>query len=163
MDYKSMIAEAKSKGLTSEEKMWESIKQLGESLAIIKESNPEMYWNIMRTQHGIMFNRHYSEEFAKHDVDQIFYTDADGKEHEGAYWTMDEIKDILQKHKHPSDVNIYDAFVAYNVMYADLNKKFSDEQIVDAAYLFFFMDEDWSDEDDTTKIWDYMYYKNQMS
>lgn len=165
MDYKAMIAEAKNKGLTSEDKMWKSVEQLGDSLSAIKLTNPELYWDIMRTQHGIMFDKHYSEEFAKHDVDGIFYTDADGKEHEGAYWTLDEIKEATSGMKFPEGVNVWDKYVVFNACKADFCKEFEDDDIIKIGYLFFFKDEDWDDEldDSPTKIWDYMcckFHKN---
>lgn len=162
MDYKAMITEAKAKGLTSEKKMWDSIESLGNSLLAVKAENPDLYWKIMRTQHGIMFNKHYSEEFAKYDVDEIFYTDADGKEHEGAYWTVDEIKEAIKSFNLPNGTTIWDCYVAFNACKADFCKKFQDEDVMKIAYLFFFKDEDWDDEEDDspTKIWDYMCLKN---
>ncbi len=53
-------------------------------------------------------------------------------------------------------VNDWDKYVAFNAMYADLSAKMTDEEIIKAAYLFYFCDADWQPEDDNcTKIWDY--------
>ena len=149
-----MINEAQKKNLTDEKKMWQSIDAMGGMLEMLKESHPEMYWKLMREQHRILFNGHYSEEFAQNDVDSLRYTDKDGKEHTGGHWTKDQVTAATQGKTFPAGVTECDKYVAYNAMYADLCKKFDDAQILDAAYLFYFADEEWPKP--ATKVWDYM-------
>ena len=53
-------------------------------------------------------------------------------------------------------VNAWDKYVAFNSMYADLCACMSEEEIIKAAYAFYFCDDDWQPcEDDCTKVWDY--------
>lgn len=156
MEFKKMILDAKAKGLTNEDKMWLAIDIMEEGLEALKEAHPELYWKTMRKNHGILYNGHYSEDYAKHDVDQLHWTDAQGKKHEGAHWTKDDVVAATQGKKFPQGVNDWDKYVAYNAAYSDLNTKFDDSQILDAAYLLYFADEDWRDSKECTKIWDYM-------
>lgn len=154
MDYKKMVQEAKKKGMT-DEKMWASISVLGEGLKSIEESDPDLYWKIIRDQHKIMNDGHYSQEFAELDVKELQYTDKNGMKHTGAHWTKEEVVSATQNKTFPTGVNEWDRYVAYNAMYSDLCKKFDDSQILEAAYLFYFADEDWKD-GSGTKIWDYI-------
>ena len=50
-------------------------------------------------------------------------------------------------------------YVAFNLMYSDLCRKFDDGQILDAAWLFYFADEDWPN-GGSTKVWDYVCAKH---
>ena len=65
MMYKKMIEDAKAKGLTSDKAMWESIDELDDMLCVMKKEHPDKYWKFIRKQHGIMYNNHYDEEFAR--------------------------------------------------------------------------------------------------
>lgn len=151
-----MMRDAQKKGLTNENKMWKAISVLGEGLESLMHSNPKEYWRIMREQHRIIYNGHYSECFAKHDADSLRYTDSNGTKQTGAHWTLAQIVSATQDKTFPSGVNDYDKYVAYNATYADLCRKFDDSQILDIAYLFYFADEDWHEGEESTKIWDYM-------
>lgn len=153
MDYKSMIKDAQSKGLANEKKMWESITQLGGVLENLKHEHPDMYWAIMRKQHGIMYDKHYTPEFAEHDVSLLCYTDSEGKKHQGAHWTREQVNNATASLTFPTDVTECDKYVAYNATYADFCSEFSSSDILKMAYLFWFKDEDWGS---TTKIWEYM-------
>lgn len=156
MDYVKMIKDAQKKGLTNEAKMWKAVTALADGLAVMAETNPKEYWRVMREQHKIIFNGHYCEEFAKHDTEHLHYTDANGTKHTGAHWTLAQVVAATQGTPFPKEVNDYDKYVAYNAAYADLCKKFSEAQILDAAYLLYFADEDWHEGSECTKIWDYM-------
>ena len=57
--------------------------------------------------------------------------------------------------KFPPKVNDWDKYVAFNSMYADLCADMNEEEIIKAAYLFYFCDADWQHDNDCTKIWDY--------
>lgn len=161
MNYTKMIKDAKAKGIATEGKMWESIASLGQSLDEISMSDPALYWSIMRAQHGIIYDCHYSEEFSRYDVERLHYTDADGREHTGGHWTLDEVTQATDSMTFPQGVNKYDRYVAMNVMYSDLCREFTDEQCLRAAYLFFFRDDDWSEEGSATKIWKYMSMRHE--
>lgn len=151
-----MVRNAHDSGATDEGKMWLAVQDLGQSLEMIKDKDPDLYWHIMRRQHGILYDRHYCKEFAEYDVSQIAYTNAKGEERNGAHWTRQQIVEATKGRPFPSRVNDYDKYVAYNVAYSDLCKSFDDAQILEAAYMLYFADEDWGSGKDCTKIWDYM-------
>lgn len=161
MSYLDLLKQAKAHGVTSEKKMWASIEALSNDLAVLKADgvttpSSALYWRIMRNQHAIMYDRHYSEKFANHDVNQIKYIDPKGEERTGPHWTRAEIIAATNGMKFHSKVNDWDKYVAFNSMYADLCAEMTDEEILKAAYLFYFNDKDWQpEEDDCTKIWDY--------
>ena len=154
MNYREMVNHAKKSGVTNEQTMWESIDSFSELLEELKETHPQMYWDFMRKQHGIMYKGHYDEKYAIYDVSQIRYTNKVGEKKEGAYWSVDQIESATQAMKFPEGTTKWDKFVAGAIMYSDLCKKFDDAQIIDAMYAFFFNDEDWSGV--YPKLWAYM-------
>ena len=54
MNYKRMVEHARQTGTTNEKTMWESIESFSELLEELEESHPDLYWEFMRKQHGIM-------------------------------------------------------------------------------------------------------------
>lgn len=145
MHYKDMILEAKSKGLANEEKMWESIEEVGELLEELKESHPDKYWKFMRKTHGVLHNHHYDEKFAKWDVEQM--------QPHGEYWTMRGIEEATKGMVFPQGATLCDKYVAFNAFANDLEGVIADEQILKAAHAFWFADKDWHGKN---KIWEYM-------
>lgn len=154
--YKKMIEDAKAKGLTSEKMMWQSVDDIDDMLCVMKAEHPDKYWAFVRSQHGMLYGGHYTEDFAMWDVGQLKYTNKKGEKKEGAYWTMEQIEEATKGMSFPSGVNKWDKFVVFNSAWADWCKKFDDAQILDIAYLFYFCDEDYKDGKSGTKIWDYM-------
>lgn len=163
MSYLDLLHQAKSHGVFSEKKMWASVEQLSQDLAPLAaapdKSLSGMYWRIMRNQHAILYDRHYSESFAIHDVNHLVWsaTVPDGSPSgQGPRWSKAEILEATKGMKFHSKVNEWDKYVAFNSMYADLCAEMPDAEILKAAYLFYFCDKDWQPtEDDCTKIWDY--------
>lgn len=156
--YKEMIEKAKAEGFASEKTMWQSVDSLSDMLCIIKKEHPEMYWDFMRKQHGIMYGNHYNEDFAKWDVSQIKYTNKEGKETFGAYWTVEQIEEATATMKFPASTTKWDKYVAFNGAWADFCKKFDAQDVLSIGYSFYFADEDWGS---NTKIWEYMMCKNK--
>lgn len=158
MNYKELVEKAKAIGNFTEKQMWQSIYSVADLLSEIKKEHPQMFWDFLREQHGIMFGMHYHQEFAEYDVSQMSYTDKEGRKHSGAYWTVDQIEDATKGMSFPVGVTKWDKFVAFNGFHADLCKVLTDEQIIKAAYEFFFMDEDWNPEkpgSSPCKVWEY--------
>jgi len=159
MKYIQLIDQAKAHGVASEKKMWAAIEQMSCDLSAIEDTQPELYWRILRHQHAILYDRHYSEKFANHDVRKIIYSKV-GDNGEpmgyGAHWTKAEIVQATKGMRFHDKVNDWDKYVAFNAMYADLCGNMADEEIIKAAYLFYFQDADWQTDDDCTKVWDYM-------
>ena len=151
MTYRKMVDAAKAAGIANEKTMWESIDAFSELLEELRESHSQKYWDFMRTQHGIMFNGHYDELFAMYDVSKLEYTDREGKKHRGGHWTIDQIESATSDMRFQPGVTRWDKYVAFNAAYADLMKEFDEAQIIKAAYLSYFADEDWGD---NSKIWD---------
>lgn len=118
-------------------------------------NNPteEGYDCIMRKLSEVLHGKHYTEELARADVRKISYTDKSGVEHCGAHWTVEQIETATANKTFPTGTTKWDKYVAYNAFYADLCTVLTDDQIIAAAYLFWFADEDWKSKG---KIWDYM-------
>ena len=79
MTFKHMVEHARQSGTTNEKTMWESIESFSELLEELEESHPDLYWEFMRKQHGLMFHNHYDEAFALYDVAQMHYTGKTGE------------------------------------------------------------------------------------
>ena len=152
MKYKEMIKQARSSGRVSEDSMWKSIERVDDLLKDVKEENPEAYWNFMREAHEDLYGCHYDQTYAEYDLSTIHYTDSDGVHHQGAHWSLNEILSATRNKTFPEGTTDYDKWVAYNAAYADFCKRFSDGEILDIAYLFYFFDEDAPE----GKVWKYM-------
>lgn len=160
MTYLEIVKAAKKSGTFAEKQMWDSVESVSDLLADIKDSHPERYWQFIREQYGIMNNCHYADkEFADWDVSQIAYTDMEGKKRTGAYWTCEQVEEATKGMTFPSGTTKYDKFVAFNVFWSDTCKVLTEEQILKAAYQFYFADEDFAAKN---KIWNYMAMVHNM-
>lgn len=143
--YKKMIEEAQAKGLGSEKVMWQSVGEIDDMLCIMKKEHPEMYWKFVRKQHGLLYNNHYTEDFAMWDVGQMKPL--------GMYWSLAQIEEVTKGMAFPAGTTPWDKFVAFNSFANDLHDTIPDEQIIKAAHAFWFADKDWKGEG---KIWKYV-------
>ena len=148
-----MVDTAKKAGVTNEKTMWESIDSFSELLEELKESHPQLYWDFMRKQHGIMYHGHYDEAFAMYDVSKMHSTDKSGEKKEGAHWTSEQIESAIAGLKFPNGTTKWDRYVGFNAAWHDWQKHYEDEDILKIGYLFYFADEDWGSE---SKVWEYM-------
>lgn len=142
-----------------EGKMWASVAVMSDALEPMKETDKEGYWCIMRKMYGVMSDGHYNEEFAMYDVSAIEYTGKNGDKKKGGYWSAEQVEEATRNFRFPSGVNKWDKYVAFNLMYSDLCKKMDDAQILEAAFQFYFADEDWPG-GSSTKVWDYVCCKH---
>ncbi len=163
MNYKEMIKQAIADGKSSETAMWSSVDHVEELLELLKESHPDEYWHFMRKAHESLYGRHYNKEYAEYDVSQLYSTDKEGREKKGAHWTLQELLKATAGKTFPKGVTEYDVYVAYNICASDFCKDFSDEDILEIAYVFFFNDEDWSPSGCSTKVWDYVCAKHRAN
>lgn len=152
MDYKEMMEKYASNG-GDEKKMWAAVAVTSKAMDLVKETHPEKYECYMRELSEILNGKHYTEELAKHDVAMMHSTDANGNKHSGAHWSSDEIESAVSGLTFPKGTTPWDRYVAYNATFHDYNKVLTEEQILEAAYAFWFADEDWNSDG---KIWDYM-------
>lgn len=150
-----MIDSARKSGNWSEKTMLDSVDSIAGLLECVKKADKEAYWRFMREQAGIMMGCHYDKAWADWDVSQIAYTDREGKKRTGAYWTCEQIEEATKAMSFPAGTTKYDRFVAFNSFHADTCKVLTDEQVLKAAYQFYFADEDWPKENGA-KVWAYM-------
>lgn len=165
MKYIQIIEQARNTGVADEKKMYAAIEQMSCDLENIKSEHPDIYWRIMRHQHAVIYDRHYSEKFANHDVNNLEYGEPDDEGMPtlfGPHWSCSQIVSATKDLKFHPKINNWDKYVAFNAMYADLCTDMSEEEIIKAAYLFYFRDADWQTNDDCTKIWDYMTIHSTM-
>lgn len=152
MKYRTMIEEARRTGKAGEAAMWASIESVGELLEELEEEHPERYWHFMRRAHESLNGPHFDCQFAKYTVEGLEYTDADGMHQTGPHWTPEQVEAAWARKAFKAGVTKWDKYVGANAMYADLCKEFSDEDVLKAAYLFYFADEDWKGDG---KVWQY--------
>lgn len=151
MELKKLLETAMKSG--DEKMIAKSEGLVFEAMDYVKEHDPHKYECIVRGIHEAVHGHHYSEEFAEADVAKLRYTDASGIEHVGPHWTKSQVLSATSALEFPKGTTDCDKYVAFNAAYADFSKKFSEQQILDIAYLFFFKDEDWNGDG---KIWSYM-------
>lgn len=147
-----MIEEARKTGRANEEAMWRSVENVEELLEEIKEHHPDMYHHFIRKEHEVLNGPHFDCQFAKYTVEGLEYTDAEGVRQTGAHWTPEQVEAAWARKAFKPGTTPWDKYVGANAMYADLCKEFSDEEVLKAAYLFFFADEDWGGDG---KVWQY--------
>ena len=152
MDYRNMIKDYADKG-GSIEKMWASVDVTEDAMEYIKETNPDKHECLMRKLSEALYGKHYNEEMALADVKKITCLDQAGEVHQGAHWTVEQIEAATKDKVFPKGTTQWDKYVAYNLFWSDMMTRFTDEQILTAAYLFWFDDKDWKSDG---KVWDYM-------
>lgn len=154
MNYRQMIDNARRTGNWSEKIMLDSVNSIAELLEEVKKTDKDAYWRFIREQYGIMNNCHYADkDFAEWDVSQIAYTDKEGRKRTGVYWSVEQVEEATKAMSFPSGTTKYDKWVAFNAFWSDTCKVLTDEQILKAAYQFYFADEDFEAKN---KIWHYM-------
>lgn len=150
-----------------ESTMWESVKYMSEIVEKMKETNEAEYWKIVKGMYATMVGKHFNEEFAMWQVEQMYFKDKNGGVHKAPYWSEEKIKNIYETHKGkiPSVYNCWDFYVAINMLKADnycmlmewqpnSTDEEIDAKIVQMAINYF------NDEDAPhphTKIWSYFH------
>jgi hypothetical protein len=151
--YKKMIMQAKAEGKASEDSMWKEIEHVDGLLEELKAEHPDLYWKYLRKAHMHLYGPHYAPEFAEYDISQMHSTDKNGVKHIGAHWTRQQVVTEWQGKVFPPGTTDCDKWVAANAFWHDLHREFEDGDILKAAYLFFFADEDSKSKG---KVWDYI-------
>ena len=148
MNYRQMV-DAAVKGGSGEKAMWASIDVTNELMEYLEYKDPATFEKFMRKSYEAMCGKHYNRYFAEEDVAKLHYTDKDGKEHHGAYWTIEQIKEATAEKKFPQGTTDWDKYVAYNYIKATLMGELNDEEIFSVAYALFFKSEK------SIGIWDF--------
>lgn len=152
MNYKEMIELAQSRGRGTEQAMLKSIDSISNMLCSLAKHDKKAYWCFMRNQHEILYNYHYSPEFAEWDVSKLEWMGKDGQKHCGAHWTIEEIVSATKGLTFPNGTTDCDKYVAFNVAYSDFCKDYSETEIIKIAHQFFFNDSDAPE----GKVWHYV-------
>lgn len=129
----------------STEKMKELTMLLSDFVAPMKKTHKEKYWGLMRDVFGLLNDYHYDEKFATHDVEKMLPI--------GEHWSVKQIEDATKSMTFPSGTTPYDKYVAFNAFANDFSGVMGDEEIIKAAYAFWFNDKDYKGRN---KIWCYM-------
>lgn len=152
MNYKEMIELAQSRGRGTEQAMLKSIDSISNMLCSLVKHDKKAYWCFMRNQHEILYNYHYSPEFAEWDVSKLEWMGKDGQKHSGAHWTIEEIASATKGLTFPNGTTDCDKYVAFNVAYSDFCKDYDETEIIKIAHRFFFDDHDAPE----GKVWHYV-------
>jgi hypothetical protein len=148
--YKEMLEHAKSKGVTSEKDMWQSVEDIDALLCMIKKTDEKSYYSFLRKTYANLYSNHYAtEDFAAWDIAQMKSTQADGKTLTGAFWTCEQVQEAVKSLgvSIPSEVTKYDLWVAANAAKHDFGRKFEDSKVLEIMYLFYIDDEDYAKHD----------------
>ncbi len=149
-----VVKGAKASGSVPEAKLMEVIEDASGMIEKAQKEpiSKECFWKFMRRVHTVLCGPHYNQEFAMWDISMLTWTNRKGEKKTGAYWTLDQVEEASKSLSFPSGTTKYDKYVAFNVFYSDMSTMMSDEQILSAAYKFFFADEDAP----AGKVWLYM-------
>lgn len=160
MNFEKLINRAKEQGIINDPKMVAAVSAMTPMLTLLAKEHPDEYNKFVRTQYETMYGRHYNEEFAKEDADNLVYTNRQGEQRQGAHWTRDQVLDATKRFTFSPEVTEWDKYVAFNAFFADTNQDLEDELVLKAAYRFYFCDQDWPSKN--TKIWDCMTMRSQL-
>lgn len=95
---------------------------------------------------------HINEEDGRKILAQMRYTDRQGKARTGAHWTPEEVEEATRDMAFPDGTTLWDKAVAFNSFYADTCKVLGEEDVLKAAFAYFFADEDAP----RCKVWRYV-------
>lgn len=104
-----------------ENQMWESVKYISDFIEPMEKSHPEEYWKFIKGLYATIAGKHYNEEFAIWQVNQMYFENKNGKVHKAPYWTTEEVKEVYEsiKSKIPQVYNCWDFYVALNMIKSD--------------------------------------------
>lgn len=160
--YKSMIEDAKAKGIATEKIMWESVGELDDMLCVLKEEHPEMYWVFIKKTHKAIFGAHYNEGFGEWRISQMHFKDKAGVEHKSPHWHKEDYKVVYEANKSKLKNQKYtcwdlavtiemiysDNICLYRSWWPDATQEQLEEKVVEAALNYL------NDDDDMEgKIW----------
>ena len=159
MHFKQAIKEYQTKGYGTEAKMWASIDVLDEAMMFLKEKNPDIYEETMRTIHEVFCGPHYNETFARMDVAAMHHKNKAGQTEKGEHWNINQVTAALKGFSLPPNATQWDAYVALNANWHDKEVEYTgwfednaEKHIIEDAVNFYFRDDDAPE----GKVWKYM-------
>lgn len=161
--YYDMVKANYSKLRNDDNVMWGHIEMWDKHLEEMREPQPDMYWDIMRKTHEMMYGMHFDKEYAEWQVDHMYHIGDDGREYKGERWSLKDTSGVMQKYRGriPGEYNEYDVYVALNAQWHDTictaKRHFStieeaESYVIDEAVAVWFNDQDWPSHD---KVWRY--------
>lgn len=161
--YYDMVKANYSKLRNDDNVMWGHIEMWDKHLEEMREPQPDMYWDIMRKTHEMMYGMHFDKEYAEWQVDHMYHIGDDGREYKGERWSLKDTSGVMQKYRGriPGEYNEYDVYVALNAQWHDTictaKRHFStiedaEAYVIDEAVAVWFNDQDWPSHD---KVWRY--------
>ena len=102
--------------------MWAATKRVSEYLEEMKEKQPEKYWSLIKETYEDMCGPHYNEEFAKWQIEQMFYKDKNEEVHFAPNWSAQQYRTSFELNKHrlkKKTYNYWDWAVALEMSYTD--------------------------------------------
>lgn len=161
--YYDMVKANYNKLRNDDNVMWGSIEMWDKHLEEMREHHPDMYWEIMRKTHEMMYGMHFDAVYAEWQVEHMYHIGEDGREYIGEHWSLKETTAVMQKYRAriPGEYNEYDFYVALNTHWHDTictaKRHFSTSEeaeayVIDEAVAVWFNDQDWSSHD---KVWRY--------
>ena len=105
-----------------EQAMWASTKRVSDYLTSLKDTNPKEYWKLLKATYADMCGKHFDEHFAKWQIEQMYYTDKEGRKHYAPYWNDDDMKKVYEANKSKLETNAYnmwDFAVTMNMIKSD--------------------------------------------
>lgn len=145
--------------------MWAATKRVSEYLEGLKEKEPERYWVLIKETYEDMCGPHFNEEFAKWQIEQMYFKDMNGEVHYAPNWSAQQYRNSFEMHKHKirnKMYNCWDWAVAVEMEYTDnhcmLKRWFPDatEEDIKAKAMEMavnFLNDD--DDEEDGRIWNY--------
>ena len=101
-----------------ESTMWKTISVISDAVEIAMPEEEINY--LMRRVYGTISDEHYNEEFARDDIERMYYIDQDGEKHYAPYWSYDALQNIYRQHKNEiPNYNCWDWAVTMNMIKSD--------------------------------------------
>ncbi len=72
--------------------MWKTVEVISDAVDNYMDEEQQAW--LMRRVYSVISAGHYNEDFAREDMANMYYTDADGKKRYAPYWTDDELKSV---------------------------------------------------------------------
>lgn len=102
-----------------EEVMWRSVALISDYMEshLAEDEKKEL----MRDIYALMSSGHYNEEFAKEDVEKMYYVDAEGEKHYAPYWSVAQVQKAYESVLRliPTEYNFWDFYVALQMVKSD--------------------------------------------
>ena len=101
-----------------EDMMWKTLSLVSDSVE--SSMSPCDRKKLIRKVYCAMSGGHYNEEFAHEDIESMFFTDKNGKQHQAPYWSTQAIEEVYEGVKDEIlDYNLWDFAVTMNMLASD--------------------------------------------